>query len=130
MFRLVRINHTVRLSSFQFIGCSAYKKYLQKKEEIKESARENKLSASENVARMVNTPTFVEQGRTYASFLSGDPNVSLRETGCPTIISEFLRIARKICRSETSSLEERIKSFIRRYRSFSREEARSQCLEL
>lgn len=112
-----------------FRGCSEYKKYVELKNRARKVAKEGKEKANTNVLNAFNSiirpnVSFSDASRGVINARSQIPSPK------PKIIEEFLKIANEICPPKTIALENKIATFLREFKSISKDEAIQQCISL
>lgn len=108
-------------------GCKVYIEFLKNNRKLKEQALYRKQQASSKVLDIVKSSGYTIPGQSFASLFQNSPEPG-RKSEKPPIIVEFLKIANIICNSQT--LEERIETFVKSYKTLSKDEAVAQCLKL
>lgn len=110
-------------------GCPYFLQYSERKRELTNVIRERNLLASQNVQNARIDSSLISSNKTFANCFNISQK-TVKASKKPPFVEEFLKIAKEICKEETMSLEDKIRSFIGNYKNCSRPQAKSDCLKL
>lgn len=118
----------VRILDIQQIGGVVYT-FCSRKKELADVIKERNSLASQNVKNANINSGFVSPDKTFANCFNLSQN-TVKVSKKPPLIEEFLKIAKELCKEETMSLEDKIRSFVSNYKNCSKAQAKSDCLKL
>ncbi|KAI8114689.1 Nucleic-acid-binding protein from transposon X-element [Lucilia cuprina] len=117
--------------SSNYRGCPSYRKYVSLRKKSNQEANDRKRSATENVARALNTSNAITSDKPFSSLFKNSNDIPSQDRPeKPTIIREFMELAKILCAPDPLTLEDRINNFMGNYKSMSRDQARKECLSL
>lgn len=112
-------------------GCPKYKSYIKYRKKLSNDIRNRNNIAAENVRSSITNSSYRREGQTFANcFERATPSGSTNNARKPPLIEEFMKVAKKLCGEETLTLEDKLRNFLDNYKSFSKEQAKSICLDL
>lgn len=110
-------------------GCPFFLQYSQRKRELTDVIKERNVLASQNVQNANINSSFISSNKTFANCFNISQK-TVKVSKKPPLVEEFLKIAKELCKEETMSLEDKIKSFIINYKNCTKPQAKSDCLKL
>lgn len=110
-------------------GCPTYKRYIKYRSEKIQKAREQRSAVSSNVNKAINM-SLISPGTTFANLFQPSFNVNAKHSKKPSIVDDFLKLAKYFMEPEELTLEQEINIFLMEYTNMPKNEAKAEFLRL